>query len=645
MTDAPLPPPVEPPTRAALPWRCGRVIAGLLLPLLAAVALQWLHEGEPAALGVQQLARAQVLVSDAATPPPGLAGAPLRPLPLRLPADAGHSLWLQLKLPEPQGPLERLALAFRPGIEVWLNGRLLGQSSDGLSGRGERLVLGHEQWLLDLPAALRETPGTVLQLRLPPPGPSGTSLQPVLLGPPAAVQRLDEGRQHWQLLRAATALGGVMVAAFLLLVARVRRDEPLYLLSGLHVALLALLLSPYVLPDQPLPSPAWRMLLDAADLGAKALLVAITARLSGGWRPGLRRALLALLGVALAVDLVAAAQGWAWSNFSQPWPWWALGVRTLLLAAAWGFALRGLARSGGAGDWATALLVGFSASTWAVVSLGALALDLPVVDANALAHAGWVAWVALLLQRHFIDAARRERALRQALSHDLAQRTGELQRAFQAQAEAERERAASEQRRRLLQDLHDGLGARLLGVRLQLAELDGAALAQALDDCLLEMRLSVDTLADDDGDLGVLLGSWRQRVSGLARAAQLEFVWRVAPLPPLPCLQGAGALELVRGLQELLSNCIRHAQARHLTVATELHEHEAWLWLVDDGVGLAPEARPGQGRRGLLQRAQRLGGSMEWLSPAPATWGTDGPGTAVVWRLPLRAPDRADAPR
>ena len=83
MTDAPLPPPVEPPPQASLPWRCWRVIAGLLLPLLAAVALQLLHEGEPAALGVQQLARAQVLVSDAATPPPGLAGAPLRPLPLR----------------------------------------------------------------------------------------------------------------------------------------------------------------------------------------------------------------------------------------------------------------------------------------------------------------------------------------------------------------------------------------------------------------------------------------------------------------------------------------------------------------------------------------------------------------------------------
>lgn len=633
------------------------MLAGLLLPLVAAWALQLLQAGEPAALGVRQLHMAHMLASDASTPPAGLATAPMRPLPLRLPADAGHGVWLALDLPPPQGQLERLSLSFRPGIEVWLDDHLLGHSSEGLSGRSERLILGHEQWMLDLPAALREQHGAVLQLRLPPPGPSGTSLQPLLLGPPGAVQHLDEGRQHWQLLRAATALGGLMVAAFLLMVARVRRDDPLYLLSALHVALLALLLSPYVLPDQPLPSPAWRMLLDAADLAAKALLVGITARLSGAWRPGLRQALLVLMLVAVPIDLVAAAQGWAWSNFSQVWPWWALGIRALLLAAAWGFALRGLARGGRAGDWATALLVGFSASTWAVVSLGALALDLPVVDANALAHAGWVAWVALLLQRHFIDGARRELALRQALSVDLSHRTRELQQAFEARAEAERERAASEQRRRLLQDLHDGLGARLLGVRLQLSAMDGAALAQALDDCLLEMRLSVDTLADDDGDLGVLLGSWRQRVTALAQAADLEFVWRVCPVPPLPCLVGAGALELVRGLQELLSNCIRHAHAHHLVVATELRDAEVALWLVDDGRGLPAHATPGQGRRGLLERARRLGGSIEWHSPAPTSWRElapqrgpaeeDGakPGTAVVWLLPLRAPDRDDAPR
>ncbi|PZP32016.1 MAG: hypothetical protein DI603_11195 [Roseateles depolymerans] len=639
------PPPPAPARSAALLKRAARVLAGLLLPWLAAWGLQLLQAGEPAALGVHQLRSARVLAADDTHPPAALASAPRHTLPLRLPADAGHGVWLALDLPPPQGQLERLSLAFRPGVEVWLDDHLLGHSYEGLSGRSERLILGHEQWMLDLPAALREQHGAVLQLHLPPPGPSGTSLQPVLLGPPAAVQRLDEGRQHWQLLRAATALGGVMVAAFLLMVARVRRDDPLYLLSGLHVALLALLLSPYVLPDQPLPSPVWRMLLDAADLAAKALLVGITARLAGGWQPGLRRALLALMALALPIDLLAAAQGWAWSNFSHLWPWWALAVRGLLLAAAWGYALRGLARSGGAGDWATALLVGFSAATWAVVSLGALVLDLPVVDANALAHAGWVAWVALLLQRHFIDGARRELALRQALSADLTQRTGELQQAFDAQARAERERAASDQRRRLLQDLHDGLGARLLGVRLQLSELDGPALAQALDDCLLEMRLSVDTLADDDGDLGVLLGSWRQRVAALARAADLALVWRVAPVPPLPCLQEAGALELVRGLQELLSNCIRHADARHLTVATELHEHEVALWLVDDGRGLPPQASPGQGRRGLLERARRLGGSIEWHSPAPPAWDTAGPGTAVVWRLPLRAPGRDDAPR
>lgn len=621
-----------------------RVAAALWLPCLAALLVQALQQPAPAALGVHVWRSARVLLSNATEPPAELGSAAEHALPLSLPAASGQGAWLDMELPPSTRDLDRLSLDFKPGLEVWLDGRLVGRSGDSGAETSNRLVLGRTHWALDLPAALRPAGASHLQLRLAAPGPSGARLLAPLLGPPAAVIALDEGRRDWQGLRAATALGGLLVALFLLMVARLRRDDPLYLPSAVHVGLLALLLSPYVLAEQPLPSPAWRMLLDAADLVAKALLVVITARLGGGLRPQLKRALTVLLAIGLPIDLLAAARGWSWADFHHPWAWWALGSRAALLGVAWALALRALGRQGRLGDWATALLVGFSATTWASVSLGALVFDVPVVDSNALAHAGWVAWVTLMLLRHFTDAARREQMLRQQLATDLATRTQELQAAFEARAQAERERASSEQRRRLLQDLHDGLGARLLGVRLRLGELDGPALAQALDDCLLEMRLSVDTLADDEGDLGVLLGSWRRRVDALVQAAGLTLVWRVQPSPALPCLQGAGALELVRGLGELLSNCIRHAGARHLLVATEVCDEDVTLWLVDDGCGLAPERPPSQGQRSLAERARRLGGHIDWMSPAPSHWGLAAPGTAVAWRLPLRPAGRGAEP-
>jgi signal transduction histidine kinase len=611
--------------------------AAVLLPLLAVLAVQATRAPASAERGVQVLREARVLVSDAATPPADLASAPLRRLPLNRAADQTSALWLAIPLPAAGDRSESLALSYRPGLTAFLDGRPLAAGPGDASGTGERFVLGNQRWVLELlPGLHRQQPAQTLQLRLAAPGPSGASLEAPLLGPPAAVQALDSGRRHWQLLRAATALGGVLVAAFLALVARTRRDEPIYALSALHVALLALLLSPYVLVEQPLPSPWWRMLLDAGDLGAKLLLVVICARLAYAWTPPLRRLLWIVAVVGLPLDLAAAALGWPWSRFDHAWPWWALGSRALLFALAWGLALRALRDRGTPATWGTALLVGFSAATWAWVSLSVLVLGRPVVDANALAHAGWVAWVALLLLRHFNDGARRERQLRERLSLELEQRRRELETVFAAHAQAERERAASEQRRRLLQDLHDGLGARLLSVRLRAPELDAAALAEALDDCLLEMRLSVDTLAQDDGDLGVLLGSWRQRIEPVLRSAQCTMDWRVAHAPHLPCLRGGGALELVRGLQELTSNALRHGGARRLIVATEADDQAVTVWLVDDGAGMADNARPGQGRRSVMQRAERLGGAVSWHSPAPSQWETAGPGTAVAWRLPIR---------
>lgn len=610
--------------------------AAVLLPLAAVLAVQAVQAPTPAGLGVRVLHEARVLVSDAATPPADLASAPLRRLPLSRSASEASALWLAIPLPLPGDRPESLALAYRPGLTVYLDGALLAAGPGDAAGTGERFVLGHQRWVLELlPGLHRQQPAQVLQLRLAAPGPSGASLDAPLLGPPDAVQALDGGRRHWQLLRAATALGGVLVAAFLALVARTRRDEPVYALSALHVALLALLLSPYVLPGQPLPSPWWRMLLDAADLGAKLLLVVICARLAPAWTPWLRRLLWTVAAVGLPLDLLAAGLGWPWSRFDHPWPWWALGSRALLFGLAWALALRALRRRGTLATWGTALLVGFSAGTWAWVSLCALVLDRPVVDANALAHAGWVAWVALLLLRHFNDGARRERQLRERLSLELEQRRRELEAAFAAHARAERERAASEQRRRLLQDLHDGLGAQLLSVRLRAPELDTAALTEALDDCLLEMRLSVDTLAQDDGDLGVLLGSWRQRIEPVLRSAGCTLDWRVAHAPRLRCLAGGGALELMRGLQELTSNALRHGGAQRLIVATEADAEAVTVWLVDDGSGLGADAPMGQGRRSATQRAARLGGSVSWQSPAPAGWGLRGAGTAVAWRLPL----------
>ncbi len=614
-------------------------MAGLLAVLLPLLVLAWVqHLGSEADAQARELRikEARVLASNAERPPAELASATQRPLPLHRAAGESGALWVELALP-PHAEAWRLALSYRPALAVFIDGLPLVRDDED----GERLVLGSRRLSLPISPLTPSTslgglpvePKRRLQLRLAAPGPSGAGLDAPLFGPPDVVDRLDAHRRHWQLLRAATLAGGLLVALFLGLVARVRREEPLFAMAAAHVALLALLLSPYVLAEQPLPSPWWRALLDAADLAAKLLLVAVAARLAGAWSPRLQRSLLLLGAIALPIDVLAAVQGWSWGQFAHPWPWWALGLRSALLLAAWAYALRALSRRPAAETLGTAMLVGFSALTWAWVSFGVLVFERPVIDSNALAHAGWVMWVAAQLQALFVRSARQDAELRRELADELERRSAALQVAYAAQAQAERREAAADQRRRLLQDLHDGLGARLLQLRLTAPQLQAHELAEAVDACLLEMRLSVDSLSESEGELAVLLGSWRQRVEPLLEAAGVQMHWQVHHSEALACLRGGGALELVRWLQEALSNTLRHARARTLTVATEATAGGITLWFVDDGCGLPSQAGDGQGRRNLRARAARLGAALHWHSPAPRAFVPEGVGTALELQL------------
>jgi two-component system sensor histidine kinase UhpB len=94
-------------------------------------------------------------------------------------------------------------------------------------------------------------------------------------------------------------------------------------------------------------------------------------------------------------------------------------------------------------------------------------------------------------------------------------------------------------------------------------------------------------------------------------------------------------LTIYRCVQESLTNIIRHAQARHVTI--ELGEAasdvnggpQLALTVRDDGCGVDPRAAPGFGLRGMQERAQALGGSCKVDSAL-------GDGTSIRIMIPLR---------
>ena len=86
-----------------------------------------------------------------------------------------------------------------------------------------------------------------------------------------------------------------------------------------------------------------------------------------------------------------------------------------------------------------------------------------------------------------------------------------------------------------------------------------------------------------------------------------------------------------RVVQEALTNCVRHADAHHITVDVKTRDRVLQLLVRDDGVGLNPAHRGrGLGLIGIDERVKELGGTVV-ISPDAAR------GTTVDVRLPLPA--------
>lgn len=202
--------------------------------------------------------------------------------------------------------------------------------------------------------------------------------------------------------------------------------------------------------------------------------------------------------------------------------------------------------------------------------------------------------------------------------------------------------AREDERSRLRDDLHDSLGPALAGIRLRLdvaAErvaqpatrqliLDAAAeTSRTVDD----IRRIIEDLRPPDLEGNGLEGALLRLVHRAGIGGRLDIHAALPSCDPGRRLSFATELAAYRIAAEALTNVVRHARAR--TVTVRLTDHDGWLTLevTDDGVGPpgAVARRRGVGLTSMARRAEDVGGRCEVL-PRP-----DGrPGTLVRVTLP-----------
>ena len=237
---------------------------------------------------------------------------------------------------------------------------------------------------------------------------------------------------------------------------------------------------------------------------------------------------------------------------------------------------------------------------------------------------------ATIIDRHFQAFAEVGRA-KAELEGRVAEKAREIEASYARVEEAEREKALAGERKRIMADIHDGLGSSLVGLlgAVQSGRASLPEVERRLHDALQELRLAVDALEPTDGDLNVILGNVRHRMRAAIESSGVHFRWQVGEVPQLDSLTPGAVLAIERIVLEALTNSLRHASARLVTVTTQLDGSWLQIGVSDDGIGFDEASIvPGRGLESLRRRARALGGEVEIRSSL-------GAGTSVTLRLPF----------
>ncbi len=608
-------------------WLALRWLAVAAAVVAISVAVFELHRAD-IPKNALSLTQAEFLPSDADEPP---GAGPWMPVDLpddwRLRAGDARQGWYRFAL-HLNVPPNRLWGLYLPSLNMnagaWLNGKLLGDGgrfTDPLARNWNRPLY------FAIPNGLLQPGENTVYIRLATQPALSGLLGPVHLGPAADLQPVHARR----LLLRYTLSQVIVIVLFAvgLFIAALwyqRRHDTLYLWFSVAMWVWGLHNLNFIAIDIALPARAWDWAM-FVSLNAFAIVATLFVhRFLGLRRVRLERALFAL-GAALAVMLAVVDER----------AFYVLGARvgdTLTL-------LLGLYPVG-------LLLLHF----WRSARLDVLLLlmsgmllvvfgthDLLVVNHVLSREDGFVmhysaplvlAVFAAILVRRFAAALNESEALNRELEQRIAAKTHELTRNYERLGMLQRRQVLAEERARIMRDMHDGMGGHLVST-LALVEGEHArpeAVREALRVALDDLRLMIDSMEDVGGDLTAVLGMLRERLEPRLRSARIRLRWRVGELPSVADFGPHKALQVLRIVQEAITNSLRHAGAGCITLctgtATADGREGVFIEVQDDGAGVDAARPRGRGLDNMARRAHSIGARLSVDS--------DGDGTRVhLW--------------
>jgi signal transduction histidine kinase len=502
-------------------------------------------------------------------------------------------------------------------VTAWVNGVVVG---DGGSMTPPLPRNWNRPLLLTIPPTLLRAGTNTIELHLVTHVGAPGYLRPFHLGPLSVLRPLYARRTWWQ-VTFAQIVGGTTLAGGLLLLAFTVRNERFEPVRWIAIALVlwAWSTADAFFQEIPVPTRLWEWSTASGLIWCPVAFVLGFHRILGRRRRRLERVLVwgaaATSGLLLVLPAIYFFTGML------------AAVAIALGTAVYVMALAIRTGPGGRSRWAllipTAIVVLAGAHDVFASATGIAPLGLFLSPYLPLMAIGLVAW--RLLGAH-LASVEETAALNRTLELRVDEKHAELARNYERLQGLERERAVASERERIMQDVHDGVGGQLVSA-LALVESgrhEPEEVGDVLRGALEDLRLVIDSLDPTDCDLLSVLGSARARLEPRLQRHGLQMRWEVREVPPLPGFGPETALQVMRVVQEAVTNVVKHAGARIIVVrtgdgATPEGAPGVFVEISDDGTGCPPDAPRGRGLTSMARRAERLGGRFVLESSAAGT--------------------------
>ncbi|MEZ5538183.1 MAG: hypothetical protein R3F02_21450 [Thiolinea sp.] len=192
----------------------------------------------------------------------------------------------------------------------------------------------------------------------------------------------------------------------------------------------------------------------------------------------------------------------------------------------------------------------------------------------------------------------------------LSQTLNELA-AYTISLQQAKQQSQSNERNRIMRDLHDDVGANLVSMIYRAKNKQDAQLAK---DTLTLLRETIYTLDDDSSmRLSLAIAKWRQDIQQRCQSADIRLEWQSGDIPGHYELDARQLVNLGRILREILTNALKHAHPNRFNVQFQIQRDWLHILVRHDGMIKPLDAwTEGKGLPSIRNRIRELHGKIHW---------------------------------